>query len=144
MGEAQRLDGDFDGAIATLTTVVPPDPLAPEAARELGLTWMQKGDLARAGTILGEAASQPGASRETLVAFAGPARLAKGDAAGAAKWYEQAAQLDPSWTRPRPQAGPARREPGRQPRARVHVAAGDRDGTRLARGDAGQDAFSTR
>ena len=110
VGEAQRLDGDFDGAIATLTTVVPPDPLVPEAARELGLTWMQKGDLARAGTILGEAASQPGASRETFVAYT-DLLAAKGDAAGAAKWYEQAAQVDPFLDQARPQAWPARREP---------------------------------
>jgi tetratricopeptide (TPR) repeat protein len=99
VGEAQRLDGDFDGAIATLATIVHPDPLVPEAARELGITWMQKGDLARAATILGETASQPGASRETLVAYADLLAV-KGDATGAATWYERASQADPSWTRP--------------------------------------------
>lgn len=99
IGEAQRLDKKFDEALKTLEEVPAADIASSEATREIGLTYLDRGDVARAEEILTKAAGQPNATPLTLNA-AGDASLASGRNDAATGWFRKAAAADPEWPRP--------------------------------------------
>lgn len=99
IGQALRLDRDFDRALETLGEIPPDDPAASEAAREIGLTYFDRGDLERADEVLTAMATRPTASREDVYAV-GEVKWARNQPAAAAEWYLKAAAADPKWARP--------------------------------------------
>jgi len=120
IGEAQRLDKDFDEALKTLGEIPPADIAAGEATREIGLTYLDQGDVARAEQILTQAAGQPDAPPLTLNA-AGEACLAAGHKDAAAQWYRKAAAADPEWVRPVLQLGVLAANAGDKAAATEHL-----------------------
>jgi Flp pilus assembly protein TadD len=99
LGHAYRLRRDYDKALATLRRIPAGDPAAGEAVREIGLTYLDMGDLGQADDVLSQAASQPSPSREVLYAL-GEVTFARNQPEQAAHWYRRAAAADPRWARP--------------------------------------------
>jgi TolA-binding protein len=99
IGQAQRGKREFAEAIATFRSVPTSDPLAAEATREIGLTYLEQGDLERAEAALRPGAEASGARPDALYAFA-EVRLAQNQLAEAVTWYQRAADADPHWAAP--------------------------------------------
>lgn len=99
VGQAQRLDRKFDEALATFGEIAAADIAAPDATREIGLTYLEMGNLERADEILTKAAGEPEATPQTFVA-AGDVALARRQEERAAAWFRQAASADPDWAKP--------------------------------------------
>jgi Flp pilus assembly protein TadD len=99
IGQAQRLDRQYDEALKTFGEIAAQDLAAPDATREIGLTYLDKGNIEQADAILTKAASQPDASPQTFYA-AGEVSLAEGREDVAANWFLKAADADPEWTKP--------------------------------------------
>lgn len=104
VGEAQRLEHQYEDALRTLGEIPPNDLAAGEATREIGLTYLDKGDLDRAEEVLDAAAARPDASSTTMFA-AGEVQQARGKQESAAQWFEKAAAADPGWPKPVLQLG---------------------------------------
>ena len=99
IGQASRLARDYDSALKTLEEIPPGDPAANEAAREIGLTYFDKGDLERADDVLTRVAGAASPSREVLYAL-GEVKFARNQPDLATECYQKAAAADPKWAKP--------------------------------------------
>jgi tetratricopeptide (TPR) repeat protein len=104
IGQAQRLQRKYDDALETFGAIAAQDLAAADATREIGLTYLEKGDLERADAVLTKAAGVPEAGPRTLYA-AGEVSLARGRSGVAAEWFRKAAEADPLWPKPVLQLG---------------------------------------
>src|ERR1019366_6738362 len=75
------------------------DPSNEKARAGISMTNLERGDLTGAEESLLKAVAAPDAGREVLFAF-GDVKRAKGETAEAAKYYQRAADLDPTWGKP--------------------------------------------
>jgi hypothetical protein len=75
------------------------DPNNDKAKVGIGMTNLEKGDLAAAEETLQRAAEGPSPTREVFYNL-GEVKFAKGQADEAAKWYQKAADMDASWGKP--------------------------------------------
>jgi tetratricopeptide (TPR) repeat protein len=94
-----RAKKEWDLAIAAYNEVLKGDANNERAKVGIGLTQLEKGDLAAAETTLTEAAAIPGATREVFYNL-GEVKFAKNEPDEAAKWYQRAAEADPAWGKP--------------------------------------------
>ena len=96
---AYRNKKEYDNAIAAYNDLLKTDPANEKAIVGIGMTNMEKGDLAAADATLSKAASGPAATREVFYNL-GEVKFAKGQADEAAMWYQKAADKDASWGKP--------------------------------------------
>src|SRR3954463_9960174 len=96
---AYRNKKEYDNAIAAYNELLKADPNNDRAKVGLGMTNLEKGDLAAADETLSTAAQGPQPSREVFYNL-GEVKFAKGQTEDAAKWYQKAADLDPTWGKP--------------------------------------------
>ena len=99
IGSAYRNKKDYDGALTAYSDLLKADPSNEKAKAGISTTLLEKGDLKGADEALERAAAAPGAGREILCAY-GDVKRAKGETDEAAKYYQRAADLDPTWGRP--------------------------------------------
>jgi tetratricopeptide (TPR) repeat protein len=96
---AYRNKKDYDAAIAAYNELLKIDPNNDKAKVGIGMTNLEKGDLAAADDTLTRAAQGQNATREVFYSL-GEVKFARGQADDAAKWYQKASDLDPSWGKP--------------------------------------------
>ena len=96
---AYRNKKEYDSAIAAYNELLKVDPNNDKAKIGIGMTNLEKGDLAAADDTLTRAAQGQSATREVYYNL-GEVKFAKGQADDAAKWYQKASELDPSWGKP--------------------------------------------
>lgn len=96
---AYRNKKEYDNAIAAYNDLLKADPNNDKAKIGIGMTNLEKGDLAAAETTLQAAADSPNPTREVFYNL-GEVKFAKGETDEAAKWYEKAAEKDPTWGKP--------------------------------------------
>jgi tetratricopeptide (TPR) repeat protein len=99
IGRAHRMKKDYDAALAVYRKLLEADPSNERATIEIGMTNLEKGDLAAADTTLTEAAQIASASREVFYSL-GEVKFAKGETDEAMKWYQRAVDADPNWGKP--------------------------------------------
>ena len=90
VAEAYGTRHDYESVLATYVKLLKIDPANADAKVGMAMTNLEKGDMKAAG------ASK---SREIYYNL-GELKLAAGDANEAAKWYQKAADTDPSWSKP--------------------------------------------
>jgi Tfp pilus assembly protein PilF len=96
---AYRNKKEYDNAIAAYNELLKTDPNNDKAKIGLGMTNLEKGDLAAADETLTAAAQAPQPSREVFYNL-GEVKFAKGQADEAAKWYQKAIDTDATWGKP--------------------------------------------
>jgi hypothetical protein len=96
---AYRNKKDYDGALAAYNDLLKVDPNNDKAKVGIGMTNLEKGDLAAAEETLQRAAESPSPTREVFYNL-GEVKFAKGDIEGATKWYQKAADTDATWGKP--------------------------------------------
>jgi Flp pilus assembly protein TadD len=96
---AYRNKKEYDNAIAAYNDLLKADPNNDKAKVGLGMTNLEKGDLAAADETLSSAAQGPQPSREVFYNL-GEVKFAKGQTDDAAKWYQKAVDTDPTWGKP--------------------------------------------
>jgi Tfp pilus assembly protein PilF len=96
---AYRNKKEYDNAIAAYNELLKADPNNDKAKIGVGMTNLEKGDLAAAESTLQAAADSPNPTREVFYNL-GEVKFAKGATDEAAKWYEKAVEKDPSWGKP--------------------------------------------
>jgi Flp pilus assembly protein TadD len=96
---AYRNKKEYDNAIAAYNDLLKADPNNDKAKVGIGMTNLEKGDLAAAEETLQRAADSPSPTREVFYNL-GEVKFAKGQADEAAKWYQKAADMDASWGKP--------------------------------------------
>jgi Flp pilus assembly protein TadD len=94
----------FEQAIAAYQDMLKIEPTSERAKIEIGMTHMQGGNLDAAEAALAPVAESPSASREVFYNL-GEIKFNKGDSAGAEAMYKRAADMDPSWQRPKLKLG---------------------------------------
>jgi tetratricopeptide (TPR) repeat protein len=99
LGRALRLKRDYDGAIGAYRDWLAADAGSERATVELGLTYLEKGDLSQAEATLAGAAQAESAGREVYFGLA-EVKLAQGEPADADRYYQRAADADPTWVKP--------------------------------------------
>ena len=90
---------EYDNAIAAYTELLKVDPNNDKAKIGIGMTNLEKGDLAAAEDTLTKAAESLNATREVFYNL-GEVKFAKGQTDEAAKWYQKASDMDPAWGKP--------------------------------------------
>ena len=90
---------DPDQAIATYKKIPAGDANADKATIEIGMTLLEKNDLAGAEATLSTAAQSTSANKEVFYAL-GEVMFAKGSTDEAVKHYERASEIDPNWGKP--------------------------------------------
>src|SRR5919197_674760 len=96
---AYRNKKEYDNAIAAYNELLKVDPNNDKATVGIGMTNLEKGDLAAADETLSKAAGSPNATRAVFYNL-GEVKFAKGQTDEAAKCYEKAATMDPTWGKP--------------------------------------------
>jgi Flp pilus assembly protein TadD len=96
---AYRNKKEYDNAIAAYNELLKTDPNNDRAKVGLGMTNLEKGDLAAADETLSAAAQGPQPSREVFYNL-GEVKFAKGQTEDAAKAYQKASDIDPTWGKP--------------------------------------------
>jgi TolA-binding protein len=96
---AYRNKKEYDNAIASYNDLLKADPKNDKAIIGIGMTNLEKGDLAAAEETLQRAADSPSPTREVLYNL-GEVKFAKGQTDDAAKWYQKAAESDGTWGKP--------------------------------------------
>jgi tetratricopeptide (TPR) repeat protein len=96
---AYRNKKDFDRAIAAYNELLKTDPNNDKAKIGIGMTNLEKGDMQAAEETLTRAADGQSPTREVLYNLA-EVKAAKNQPDEAAKWYQRATDLDPSWGKP--------------------------------------------
>ena len=92
---AYRNKKEWDNAIAAYNDLLKADPSSDKAIVGIGMTNMEKGDLAAAEQTLQRAAEGPAPSREVFYNL-GEVKFAKGQSDEAAVMYQKAADKDPT------------------------------------------------
>jgi Flp pilus assembly protein TadD len=96
---AYRNKKEYDNAIAAYNDLLKADPTNDKAIVGIGMTNMEKGDLAAAEQTLQRAADGAAPTREVFYNL-GEVKFAKGQTDDAAAAYQKAADKDPSWGKP--------------------------------------------
>ena len=96
---AYRNKKDYDGAIAAYNDLLKNDPNNDKAKVGIGMTNLEKGDLKAAEDTLTKAAESANPTREVFYNL-GEVKFAGGQTDEAAKWYQKAVDLDPTWGKP--------------------------------------------
>ena len=99
IGRAYRMKKDYDSAIGAYKKILESDANNDKAKVEIGMTNLEKGDLAAADTALTEAATSATASREVFYSLA-EVKFAKGETDEAVKYYQRSVDVDPNWGKP--------------------------------------------
>lgn len=94
----------LDQALASYDEMLKLDPSSDRAKIEIGMTHMQGGNLDAAEAALEPLAQSMNATREVFYNL-GEIKFNKGDTAGAEAMYTRAADVDPSWQRPKLKLG---------------------------------------
>ena len=96
---AYRNKKEYDNAIAVYNDMLKADPNNDKAQIGIGMTNLEKGDLKAADETLSAAALMAGATREVFYNL-GEVKFAKGESEEAGRWYQKAADTDPTWGKP--------------------------------------------
>jgi len=96
---AYRNKKDYDAAIAAYNELLKVDPNNDKAKIGIGMTNLEKGDLAAADQAVGAVAQTPGASRDAFYDL-GDIKLALSQTDAAVNAYQRAAEADKTWGKP--------------------------------------------
>jgi tetratricopeptide (TPR) repeat protein len=103
---AYRGKKDYAAALDAYDALLKADPENAKAHVGIAMINIDRGDQAAAEAHLLKAAEREGAGREVFYSL-GDIRMAASDPAGAARWYQKAAESDPFWGKPVYQLGVA-------------------------------------
>jgi len=107
IGALYRQQKQYDQAIEAYKKVPDGDTNADKAKIEIGMTLLEKNDLAGAEATLMEIASSTSANKEVFYNL-GEVKFAKGETDEAVKYYQRASDIDPNWGKPLFKLGLAR------------------------------------
>jgi Flp pilus assembly protein TadD len=99
IGGLYRQQKQYDQAIASYQKVPDGDTNSDKAKIEIGMTQLEKGDLAAAETTLLAVAQGTSANKEVFYNL-GEVKFAKGETDEAVKYYQRAIDIDPNWGKP--------------------------------------------
>jgi thioredoxin-like negative regulator of GroEL len=99
IASAYRNKKDYDNALVAYNDLLKVDPSNDKAKAGISMTNIERGDLKAAEDGLQKAVAAPGAGPEVMYAL-GDIKRAKGESDEAAKYYQRAADLDPTWGKP--------------------------------------------
>ncbi len=99
IGGLQRQQKQYDQAIATYKKVPEGDSNSDKAKIEIGMTLLEKNDLAGAEAALLPMAQTTSANKEVFYNL-GEVKFAKGETEEAVKYYQRASDIDPNWGKP--------------------------------------------
>jgi Flp pilus assembly protein TadD len=99
IGGLYRAQKEYDKAIEAYKKVPEGDSNSDKAKIEIGMTLLEKNDLAGAEAALMPMAQSTGATKEVFYNL-GEVKFAKGETEEAVKYYERAADMDPNWGKP--------------------------------------------
>jgi tetratricopeptide (TPR) repeat protein len=99
IGGLYRSQKQYDKAIETYKKVPAGDANADKATIEIGMTQLEKNDLAGAEATLMSVAQSTSANKEVFYNL-GEVKFAKGETDEAVKYYQRASDIDPNWGKP--------------------------------------------
>jgi tetratricopeptide (TPR) repeat protein len=99
IGGLYRNQKEYDKAIETYKKVPDGDSNADKAKIEIGMTLLEKNDLAGAEAALQAVAQSTSANKEVFYNL-GEVKFAKGETEEAVTYYQRAADIDPNWGKP--------------------------------------------
>jgi tetratricopeptide (TPR) repeat protein len=99
IGGLYRNQKEYDKAIETYKKVPDGDTNADKAKIEIGMTLLEKNDLAGAEAALMSVAQSTSANKEVFYNL-GEVKFAKGETEEAVKYYQRASDIDPNWGKP--------------------------------------------
>jgi tetratricopeptide (TPR) repeat protein len=111
IGGLYRNQKQYDKAIETYKKVPAGDTNADKAQIEVGMTLLEKQDLAGAEAALMPMAQSTSASKEVFYNL-GEVKFAKGETDEAVKYYTRASEMDPNWGKPLFKLGLAKLQKG--------------------------------
>jgi predicted TPR repeat methyltransferase len=107
IGSLYRSKKEHDKAIEVYKRIPDGDTNADRAKIEIGMTQLEKNDLAAAEATLMSVAQSTSANREVFYNL-GEVKFAKGETDEAVKYYQRALDIDPKWGKPLFKMGLAR------------------------------------
>ncbi|HQZ39178.1 MAG TPA: carboxypeptidase regulatory-like domain-containing protein [Vicinamibacterales bacterium] len=107
IGHLYRQQKQYDQAIESYKKVPAGDANSDKARIEIGMTLLEKNDLAGAEAALMEVANSTSADKEVFYNL-GEVKFAKGETDEAVKYYQRASDIDPNWGKPLFKLGLAR------------------------------------
>jgi tetratricopeptide (TPR) repeat protein len=111
IGGLHRQQKQYDQAIESYKKVPEGDTNSDKAKIEIGMTLLEKNDLAGAEAALMPMAQTTSANKEVFYNL-GEVKFAKGETDEAVKYYQRAADIDPNWGKPLFKLGLARLQKG--------------------------------
>ena len=111
IGGLYRNQKQYDQAIETYKKVPAGDTNSDKAQIEIGMTLLEKNDLAGAEAALMPMAQSTSASKEVFYNL-GEVKFAKGETDEAVKYYTRASEMDPNWGKPLFKLGLAKLQKG--------------------------------
>jgi thioredoxin-like negative regulator of GroEL len=99
IGGLYRQKKEYDKAIEAYKKIPDGDANADKAKIEIGMTQLEKNDLAGAEATLMSVAQSTSANREVFYNL-GEVKFAKGETDEAVKYYQRALDIDPNWGKP--------------------------------------------
>jgi tetratricopeptide (TPR) repeat protein len=111
IGGLYRNQKQYDKAIESYKKVPAGDTNADKAQIEIGMTLLEKNDLAGAEAALMPMAQSTSASKEVFYNL-GEVKFAKGETDEAVKFYTRASEMDPNWGKPLFKLGLAKLQKG--------------------------------
>jgi tetratricopeptide (TPR) repeat protein len=111
IGGLYRAQKQYDKAIETYKKVPEGDTNADKAKIEIGMTLLEKNDLAGAEAALMPMAQSTSANKEVFYNL-GEVKFAKGETDEAVKYYQRASDIDPNWGKPLFKLGLAKLQKG--------------------------------
>ena len=99
IGRAYRGKKEYDKAIEVYKRIPDTDAGVDRARIEIGMTQLEKNDLAAAEATLMAVADSTSANREVFYNL-GEVKFAKGETEEAVKYYQRALDIDPNWGKP--------------------------------------------
>jgi tetratricopeptide (TPR) repeat protein len=99
IGGLYRSQKQYDQAIEAYKKVPDGDTNADKAKIEIGMTLLEKNDLAGAEAALMSVAQSTSANKEVFYNL-GEVKFAKGETEEAVKYYQRASDIDPNWGKP--------------------------------------------
>ena len=111
IGGLYRTQKQYDKAIESYKKVPEGDTNSDKAKIEIGMTLLEKNDLAGAEAALMPMAQTTSANKEVFYNL-GEVKFAKGETDEAVKYYQRASDLDPNWGKPLFKLGLAKLQKG--------------------------------
>ena len=111
IGGLYRNQKQYDKAIETYKKVPAGDANSDKAQIEVGMTLLEKNDLAGAEAALMPMATSTNATKEVFYNL-GEVKFAKGETEEAVKYYTRASEMDPNWGKPLFKLGLAKLQKG--------------------------------